>query len=279
MAETDYYTTLHRSMFARINEVGAKPFLLFQYYLTYRTAPNISPSLKTIALDMGIVDKNGKPQISAVSHLKKELIDAGWIQEKDGEIIITLVEKNSTVEKISSRKLRKSQQVLRKSQVPIYRTEKEKEIKVEKDSLSPREDAPNRFQLSTHNLEIEENKAVRRNDSLADNEALRLFEDSFKITVGNHFAEELAGRIKNLDVWRALIRDKISFADKPQSQRDRIPNWIFSAYEEKLEKEAKRNGNSAETGRNKNGSDRTAGKSNSETVRNRLRARPPGAKV
>jgi hypothetical protein len=139
MAETDYYTTLHRSMFARINEVGAKPFLLFQYYLTYKTAPRINPSLKTIALDMGIVDKNGKAQISAVSHLKKELIEAGWIQEIDGEIQIILVEKNSTVEKISSRKLRKSQQVLRKSQVPYIRTEKEKEIKLEKENLSPRE--------------------------------------------------------------------------------------------------------------------------------------------
>jgi hypothetical protein len=272
VAETDYYTTLHRSMFARINEVGAKPFLLFQYYLTYRTAPKISPSLKTIALDMGIVDKQGKPQISAVSHLKKELIEAGWVEEKDGEILITLVEKNSTaVEKISSRKLRKSQQVLRNSQPPYIRNEKEKEIEIKKDSLS----TPARFQASTKNLEIEESRTVRRNDSLADNEALKLLEETFKITVGNHFAEAIADRIKNIDVWRALIRDKISFADRPQSQRERIPNWIFSAYDEKLEKEAKKNGNSTEISRNQTGPDRTAGKSDSETIRNRVRARKP----
>lgn len=133
--QTDYYTTLSRSMFQRINEVGAKPFLLFQYYLTYQTAPKINPSLKTIALDMGIVDKNGKPQISAVSHLKKVLIDKEWIEEIKGEVFIILgkqkVEKISTISEETSpnaedEKLRKSQQLesipdneLRKSQQKV----------------------------------------------------------------------------------------------------------------------------------------------------------------
>ena len=108
-------------MFQRINEVGAKPFLLFQYYLTYATAPKINPSLKTIALDMGILDKKGNPQVSAICHLKKELIKAGWIKEIDGEIIITL-------EKISTEPLRKSQSPYKEEKEQLEITKEEKNI-------------------------------------------------------------------------------------------------------------------------------------------------------
>jgi hypothetical protein len=137
----DYYTKIYRSTFSRINEVGAKPFLLFQYYLTYATAKKINPTLKTIALDMGILDKQGKPQISAVSHLKKTLINAGWVKEENGEIFITLEGEN--VEKISTPDLRKSQQSIEKISTiveknsinvekistPIYKEREIKEIK------------------------------------------------------------------------------------------------------------------------------------------------------
>jgi hypothetical protein len=148
--KTDYYTTLKRSMFRRINEVGAKPFLLFQYYLTYASASRINPSLKTVALDMGILDKKGVPQISAVCHLKKELIEAGWIREENGEIFITLqlekVEKISTpplrksqqpIEKISTESLENLNTPLRKSQ-SLYKDEnlKELEIKEKEKELS-----------------------------------------------------------------------------------------------------------------------------------------------
>ena len=179
-------------MFQRINEVGAKPFLLFQYYLTYATAPKINPSLKTVALDMGILDKKGNPQVSAICHLKKELIKAGWIKEIDGEIIITL-EKISTeplrksqqpIEKISTESLENLNEPLRKSQSP-YKEEKEQlEItKEEKNIYSAHETFSDESQITNdeHAAKIDETfvwlRQKKNLSRLPQSEWLALFTD------------------------------------------------------------------------------------------------------
>jgi hypothetical protein len=86
MAETDFYTDIKRHEFRYIDEVGAKPFLLYKYYLTYSTAPKINPSLETIARDLNLLDKQGKPSKSAVCNLNKVLISKGWIRIENGVV-------------------------------------------------------------------------------------------------------------------------------------------------------------------------------------------------
>lgn len=86
---TEFYTTTTRTMLKYVREVGAMPFVLFEYYQTYETAPDgIRPSLETIAIDLGILDKKGKPSKSAVCNLKKILIEKKWIKEENGRIIL-----------------------------------------------------------------------------------------------------------------------------------------------------------------------------------------------
>lgn len=85
---TDFYTRLNRSMFASIREVGAMPFALFQYYRTWATAEFIAPKPERIAVDMGLIDKQGKPSKSAVANLKKVLKEKRWIDEVDGKIVL-----------------------------------------------------------------------------------------------------------------------------------------------------------------------------------------------
>lgn len=78
----DYWSKTTRSMLGTVKEVGAMPFILFQYFLTYESAADgIKPSLQTIADDLGI-KKN------AVCNLKKILILKKWIREENGEISI-----------------------------------------------------------------------------------------------------------------------------------------------------------------------------------------------
>lgn len=63
-------------------EIGAMPFLLFQYYLTWETASDgISPSLKTVADDLGL-------EPNAVCNLRKKLVQFGWIKYENGEVFI-----------------------------------------------------------------------------------------------------------------------------------------------------------------------------------------------
>jgi hypothetical protein len=79
---TDYYTTTSRQMLASAKEVGAMPFLLFQYYLTWQKAKDgIKPSLQRIAEDLGM-EKN------AVCNLRSRLIKAGWIRYENDEVFI-----------------------------------------------------------------------------------------------------------------------------------------------------------------------------------------------
>lgn len=123
-------------MLAHVREVGAMPFMLFEYYLTYQTAPDgIRPSLETIALDLGIVDKKGRPSKSAVCNLKKILIDKKWIREENGRIVILKSFRNS---ERHSEKMNDLSEFLnepfRNSERPYIRTEKEKkEVKKEKE--------------------------------------------------------------------------------------------------------------------------------------------------
>jgi len=80
--KTDYYTKLTRSELSYVKEVGAMPFILFQYYLTWQTNPSgINPSLQTIAADLDL-EKN------AVCNLRSKLIKAGWIRHENEQVFI-----------------------------------------------------------------------------------------------------------------------------------------------------------------------------------------------
>lgn len=82
MSKSKYYANLKRSMFSAHRQVGAMPFLLFQYYRTWETASNgIKPKLKTICEDLGVEPSN-------VCNLRKKLIQAGWIKYENGEVFI-----------------------------------------------------------------------------------------------------------------------------------------------------------------------------------------------
>ena len=123
----DYYTTLKRSMFKAHKEIGAMPFLLFEYYLTYETASEgIKPSLKTVAEDLGL-------EPNAVCNLRKRLVEAGWIKYENGQVIIL---KTFTPSETPSHHVNKtftpSEQTFTPSEVPYIRTENKQEIKKEK---------------------------------------------------------------------------------------------------------------------------------------------------
>ncbi len=78
----DYYCKTTRSMLANVKEVGAMPFILFEYYLTWASAPNgIKPPLQRISDDLGLEKNN-------ICNLRKKLIDAGWIRFENDEVFI-----------------------------------------------------------------------------------------------------------------------------------------------------------------------------------------------
>lgn len=91
-----HQTTTTREMLASVKTIGAMPFILFEYYLTWQDEPNgIRPSLETIATDLGLFDKQGRPSKSAACNLKKILISKGWIKEENGQVIILKSFRNS----------------------------------------------------------------------------------------------------------------------------------------------------------------------------------------
>lgn len=79
----EFYVNTTRQMLLAAKEIGAKPFLLFQYYLTWQSSPNgIKPSLQRIAGDLGL-EKN------AVCNLRAKLVKSGWISFQNEEVFIT----------------------------------------------------------------------------------------------------------------------------------------------------------------------------------------------
>jgi hypothetical protein len=82
MSKKDFYCRTTREMLSQVKEVGAMPFVLFEYYLTYENAPEgIRPGLQTICDDLGL-------EPNAVCNLRKRLIKAGWISYQNGEVFI-----------------------------------------------------------------------------------------------------------------------------------------------------------------------------------------------
>lgn len=76
------WTRTTRGMLRSVSEIGAKPFVLFQYYLTWQHAKDgIFPGLKRIADDLNMTP-------SAICNLRNKLISAGWIRVENGEILI-----------------------------------------------------------------------------------------------------------------------------------------------------------------------------------------------
>ncbi len=69
-------------MLRSADEVGAKAFVLFQYYLTFQTATDgIKPTLKQIQKDLGW-------QPSATCNLRNKLAQKGWIKFTKNEVFV-----------------------------------------------------------------------------------------------------------------------------------------------------------------------------------------------
>jgi hypothetical protein len=153
----EYFTTITRSMLGYVREVGAMPFMLYEYFMTYQTAPDgIRPSLETIARDLGILDKKGKPSKSAVCNLKKILIEKEWIREENGRIVLLKSfrnsERRSEIMKGHSEKMNES---FRNSERPLKEEDLKQERKIEKDISSAHE----KFSSDSSNWTNEEQAA------------------------------------------------------------------------------------------------------------------------
>lgn len=79
-----------------------------------------------------------------------------------------------------------------------------------------------------------ETENLRDGDSYFDNPPVILFEDRMGFKIGSNFAQAIFARVKKLDVWDALLQDKIAYADKPLSERKKITHWILEEYEKRL---------------------------------------------
>ena len=107
---------------------------------------------------------------------------------------------------------------------------------------------PEQFQSSVRNISIEESNQnfTPRTDALAHSPPVQLFEEKFKITLGNAFAEQLAETIQTedeMDLWTILLTEKIAYADESEAKRKGMQRWILTAYNEKLEKKNASNNN------------------------------------
>ena len=81
-AQTDYYAKTTRSMLSCVKEVGAMPFLVYQFYLTFHEIGEHLPTLEETAEHFGIVK-------SAVSNHNKKLLKNGWIRKQNERFICT----------------------------------------------------------------------------------------------------------------------------------------------------------------------------------------------
>src|SRR4051812_13682638 len=108
------WTKTTREMLRASQQIGAKPFILFQYFLTWESAKDgIFPPLKLIAKDLDM-------EPNAICNLRKRLIDAGWIKVEKGRVLIlktfTKNEGNSqdvyTGNEESSQKMNESSQIV-----------------------------------------------------------------------------------------------------------------------------------------------------------------------
>jgi len=78
----NYWTHTTLEMLASVKEVGAMPFVLYQYYLIVEFAEGkIKDSLKEAAAALGMVN-------NAVANLRTKLLAAKWIKQENGEILI-----------------------------------------------------------------------------------------------------------------------------------------------------------------------------------------------
>lgn len=137
----------------------------------------------------------------------------------------------------------KKEEILKKNGNGIKKGERGRE--------KPPHKNPNNFVSKPQDIPSEDDSELR---AVAQScEALEFFENTFQIKTKAMFANEVFETVKDLMLWKQLCREKINFADKPKSQRERIPNWFLSAYNEKVE----RNGTNKPNGGNRYPTKRT----------------------
>ncbi|MBX7170593.1 MAG: hypothetical protein K1X72_06515 [Pyrinomonadaceae bacterium] len=227
----DYWTKTSRSMLRMVKEIGAMPFVLFQYYLTYQSSSDgIRPSLQTTADDLGLTK-------SAVCNLKKILLEKEWINESRGEIfILKSFRKNEYSEKMNnshSEKMNnyseKMNDSFRKNESPYIRNEKEyskrnkNPLSVEREeffnsyppqlseSSSPLPDSRN---VGTQTNKVAESKKGFLGETAAKNKKIKPFDER-----RNHPAIKMivaiTCRYPLKDTWNRIIRE---IGDNPDSE-------------------------------------------------------------
>jgi hypothetical protein len=264
----EYYAKTTRAMLASVKEVGAMPFILFEYYLTWQSASGgIKPGLQRIADDLGL-EKN------AVCNLRSKLIKAGWVRYENEEIFITKSftknesdsQKMNETDENDSQKMNdhsqkmnesftKNERSFTKNESPYKEENKqEKEHTERTEREKPRSLASravvdsstvngiplDRFHRSRRNLYAESEEPLATVES--DCEAVRLFEEVFRVRAGTNFINACEKRVTDLAAWRKVLENKSAYADGNEYERRQVTKWILNAYDEYLEKGDK-NGN------------------------------------
>lgn len=76
--------------------------------------------------------------------------------------------------------------------------------------------------------------------------AVVLFEEIFGFKTGSGFATSVAEKVSDLGIWKTLLDNKRSFADKSLDERKRVCNWILDEYDKRVEE--KKNGTGKRNG-------------------------------
>lgn len=201
----DYYAVATRTMLSEVKEIGAMPFILFEYYLTWTTAPEgIKPPLQQIADDLGL-EKN------AVCNLRTKLVKAGWIKYENGQVFITksFTKNESPSENYSQKMNEDSQKMNNRSQKmnPLYKEENSKDSKKEGEENAPTQAESKTENLDKHQLRSLSASEVLKQPSFAptvETEAETIYRDVFGGVFLRGDQTKLFENIPNFraDVWR-----------------------------------------------------------------------------
>jgi hypothetical protein len=265
--------------FADIEEVGWKAFQLYAFYCKHGSMSNnrVKVSLERAAKFLGVSYSNA-------SRCNALLKKSGWLSTENGWLILlkgwTGKDAKSTLKKgkkaaanssltdeilpetaknsaeISREKetefAENGNQKLLKTANAYYKEEpalSNQRLKTEKNTERESENAPSENKFLNKKLKSSGRHGFSaRSRRSAENEALKIFEQKFRIRCGDTFAEELCAAVTNLDVWKILLHEKSAYADGSESERMRVMRWILTAYHEKTEK--MKNGTTQPTYRN-----------------------------
>lgn len=241
MAEntTHFWVKTNREMLASVKEVGAMPFVLFQYYLTWSTAPDgIKPSLQRIADDLDL-------EKTAVCNLRRRLIKAGWIKFENDEIFIlkSFTKNESDSQKMNENEKNHSQKMNKHSQIVNDDSQKMNESftkneshirnskSIQKEQEKEQGEKNNGVVAGVTIPEIENPKTPPENfQSFAQNELVKSTESVVKFPLEIQTVERIVEvvPVSLKTEWLELVKNRMVNNEKahPNYLKTRIGYWI-----------------------------------------------------